>query len=203
MRGKTSALSTLFIAGMAPLIVSATMQTGPARAAWKPQEIRYAYSGFTAAYSCDSAENKLEQILKTLGAHPNTKVRATGCSPSRPSTDFFVTIITATPVPVDGDKSALAGHADGKVLKQLGLDERALTQSFPAQWSTVDLARDRKLNLQPGDCELLEGLREHVLPKLSLQVVEDRVSCTPRQLGIQTPTLKIAALLPSGTVDQT
>jgi hypothetical protein len=203
MRGKlTSALSALFIAGMAPLIVSATTQTGTAQATWKPQEIRYAYSGFTTAYSCDAAEFKLEQILKTLGAHPNTKVRATGCSLTRPSTDFFVTVITATPVAVDPGQSVVAGHVDGKILKQLGLDQSALTQSFPAQWSTVDLSRDRKLDLQPGDCELLEGLREHVLPKLALEVVEDGVSCTPRQLSIQTPTLKVAALLPSKTADK-
>jgi hypothetical protein len=191
--------SVLLIALAAPCVASAAIPSGSAEATWKPQEIRYAYSGFTTAYSCDAAELKLEQILKSLGAHPNTKVRATGCSPSRPASDFFVTVTTATPVPFDAGQPE---QIDGKILRELHLDRGALTRPFAAEWKTVDLSRDNKLNLQPGDCELLEGLRQHVLPKLSIQIVEDRVSCTPRQLSIQTPTLKVAALVPSKSPDQ-
>lgn len=200
MRSKpTYALGTLLVACAVPCIVSAAIRSGTAEATWKPQEIRYVYNGFTTAYSCDAAESKLEQILKTLGAHPNTKVRATGCSPSRPATDFFVTVTTATPVPVDAGKPAQPG---AKVLEELHLDQSSLAQPFAAEWRTVDLSRVRALRLQPGDCELLEGLREHVLPKLSIEIVEDRVNCTPRQLNIQTPTLKVAALVPSKAADQ-
>lgn len=201
MRGTSNpALGTLIIACVAPFIASAATETNTTQATWKPQEIRYTYNGFTTAYSCDAAEDKLEQILKTLGAHPNTKVRASGCSPNRPAKDFFVTVTTAMPTLVDANKPV--DRADGKVLSELHMDQAALTQPFPVEWRTVDLSRDRKLNLQPGDCELLEGLREHVLPKLSLKIVEDRVSCTPRQLDVQTPTLKVAALVPAKNPDQ-
>jgi hypothetical protein len=200
MRSKVnSALSSVFLACVA--VVFAAKAADSAQVTWKPQEIRYSYTGFTTAYSCEGAEDKLERILKTLGAHPNTKVRATGCPPSRPSKDFFVTVTTATPVPVTAGKTE--DRPDGKVLRDLRLDEAALTKSFAAERKTVDLSKDRELNLQPGDCELLEGLRDHVLPKLGLEIVEDRVSCTPHQLSIQTPTLKVAAWLPLKTADQT
>jgi hypothetical protein len=69
------------------------------------------------------------------------------------------------------------------------------TDPFPAQWKTVDVSRDRKLDLEPGDCELLEGLKKEVLPKLSVKVIEDRVSCTPHDLSIQTPQLTVSALV--------
>jgi hypothetical protein len=77
----------------------------------------------------------------------------------------------------------------------------ALDENFPAQWQTIELARDRKLDLQPGDCELMQGLREHVLPKLSVKVVADRVNCVPRQLSYQTPELTVSALVPMAKPD--
>jgi hypothetical protein len=202
MSGKyTSAVGIVLLAGAMPFIASAAPDTNVAQATWKPQEIRYTYSGFTTAYSCDAAETKLEAILRALGAHPNTRVRATGCNLTRPSKDFFITVTTATAVPVDTAAKPVE-PVDGNVLKQLRLERSALSQTFPAQWKTVNLSSDRRLNLQPGDCELLEGLRDHVLPKLSLEIVEDRVNCTPHQLSIQTPTLAVAALVPAQSPDQ-
>jgi hypothetical protein len=47
----------------------------------------------------------------------------------------------------------------------------------------------------------MEGLRDHVFPKLSIKVVEDHVSCTPRQLSVQTPSLKVSALAPLASAD--
>jgi hypothetical protein len=66
----------------------------------------------------------------------------------------------------------------------------------------VDLGRDRKLDLQPGDCELMEGLRDQVLPKMSIKVVSDAVHCTPKQLSIQTPELKVSALVALPSADK-
>ena len=48
----------------------------------------------------------------------------------------------------------------------------------------------------------LEGLRDHVLPKLSVKVETDRVQCIPRQVSIQTPELTVSALVPMAKPDE-
>lgn len=179
-----------------PLASHAAENSAPVQAGWKTQEIRYSYTGFTTAYDCDAAEDRIKAILKTLGAHPQTRVSAQGCMLNRPSRNFFITITTATPVPA-ADLTKAPGQASrDELLKRLGVASNQLDETFPAEWKTVELSRDRKLDLQPGDCELMEGLRDHVLPKLSVKIEVDRVQCVPRQLSIQTPELTVSALVP-------
>jgi len=177
---------------------------------WKPVEIRYSYVGFTTAYNCDAAESKLKEILLTLGAHPQTRVVASGCIANRPSKDFFVTITTATPVAAADEAARSSGStargrelskSERELLDRLGAKKAITSEEFPAIWKTVDLSRDRRLDLQPGDCELMAGLRDEVLPKLSIKVVSDQVRCTPKQLDIRTPELKVSALVPLPSAD--
>lgn len=173
----------------------------PISAAWKVQEITYSYMGFTTAYSCDAFEDKLESILKTLGAHPNTKVRATGCPTSRPSRNFFVSITTATPVAAADVKVSDAEKSKQELLKRLGVKSDFGSEPFPAVWKTVDLAKERKLNIEPGDCELMEGVRDRVLPKLAVKIESQSITCTPHQVGLTPPQLKVSALAPLPSAD--
>jgi hypothetical protein len=202
---RTSLKACLCIASAAiPLGAYATASLDDSPAApstWKPQEIRYSYHGFTTAYGCEAYESRVKEILTTLGAHPQTKVRASGCRLDRPSRNFFVTITTATPVAASDAASSTDAKSEQALLKRLGAKSDLTEEQFPAAWKTVDLSRDRKLDLQPGDCELMEGLRDHVLPKLSARIVADKVFCTPKQLSIQTPELQVSALVPLRTAD--
>lgn len=179
---------------------SAPAQDSPVQATWKTQEIRYSYVGFTTAYDCDAAEDRLKAILRKLGAHEQTRVSARGCEFNRPSRNFFITITTATPVPL-AEAPKETNSSREELLKRLGVRTQQLSETFPAQWTTVDLSTDRQLRLQPGDCELMKGLRDHVLPKLSVKVVSDRVECVPRQVSIRTPELKVSALVPMASPD--
>jgi hypothetical protein len=181
-----------------PLCASAANVPGSAavQSAWRPQQIQYSYTAFTTAYDCDAAAAKLKEILTTLGAHPQTQVRTSGCNLNRPSRQFFVTITTATPVAVSGDHSTQAGRSEQALLEKLGGKNAVTTEPFAATWQTVDLSRIRKLDLQPGDCELMEGLRDHVLPKIGVRVVNDKVQCFPHTLTIQAPQLEVSALVP-------
>jgi hypothetical protein len=172
------------------------------QAVWKPVEVKYSYVGFTTAYNCDSFESKVKAILLKLGAPELTRVQANGCIDiNRPSRNFFVTITTATPIPASEAKEP-ANKAEKELAERLtGRKDPLETDPFPAQWKTVDLSRDRRLNLEPGDCELMEGLSKDVLPKLSVKVISDRVQCTPNNLGIQTPQLTVSALVPLPKAD--
>jgi hypothetical protein len=166
------------------------------QAVWKPVEIKYSYVGFTTAYNCDSFESKVKSILLTLGATPLTKVKANGCiDVNRPSRNFFVTVTTATPIPASEAKEP-ANKATKELTERLtGKTDPLKTDPFPAQWKTVELSRDRKLDLEPGDCELMEGLKKDVLPKIGVKIVADRVSCAPNTIGITTPELTVSALV--------
>lgn len=172
------------------------------QAKWKPQEIRYSYSGFTTAYSCDAVEDKLENILEEVGAHPQTKVRAAGCNRSRPARNFFITITTAMPVAATDADTAAFGKTEQELLERMGSKKAIKQEEFLATWKTIDLSHERKLDLQPGDCELMEGLRDHVLPKLGVKVVSDRVLCIPKHVSIRTPELKVSALVKAPTADE-
>lgn len=193
LRGTLLALATGVLA------LSAQAKSGEAQAYWQPQEIRYSYMAFTTAYDCDAAETKLKRILEALGAHPNTKVDATGCTLNRPTRNFFLTVTTAFPTVVNN--AADKPEVDPALAARLGLQGEAATQPFVAQWQTIDLDRQRRLDLEPGDCELMEGLRDHVLSKTPLKIVEDNISCTPKQLSIRRPTLKVNALIAASADD--
>lgn len=167
----------------------------PVQAVWKPVEIKYSYVGFTTAYNCDAFESKVKTILLALGAAPQTRVQANGCiNVTRPSRNFFVTITTATPIPASEAKEQPNKSQRELAARLTGKKDPLSSEPFAAQWKTVDLARERRLDLQPGDCELMEGLSKDVLPKLSVKIVTDRVSCTPNNIGIQTPQLTVSAL---------
>ena len=177
--------------------------TKSVQAVWKPVEIKYSYVGFTTAYNCDAFESKVKNILLTLGAPSQTKVQANGCiDVNRPSRNFFVTITTATAIPASEAKEP-ANKAEQELAERLtGKKDPLKTDPFPAQWKTVELSRDRRLDLAPGDCELMEGLSKDVLPKLSIKIVSDRVLCTPNNLSITTPELTVSALVPLPKADE-
>jgi hypothetical protein len=188
-------------AAMALTALPLQAEDSPVQSTWKVQEIKYSYVGFTTAYDCDAAEVKIKHILTTVGAHPNTKVSATGCQFNGPSRNFFVNITAATPVPASEAKPSASDASKQELLKRLGTKNDISTDQFPATWKTVDLSKDRRLDLRPGDCELMEGLRDKVLPKLGIKVTEDRLGCTPNQLGITTPKLVVSALTAQASPD--
>jgi hypothetical protein len=168
---------------------------------WKVQEVKYSYVAFTTAYDCDAAAQKIASILKELGAHPNTKVSTSGCNFNRPSRNFFVTIAAATPVPASEATPTATDQSKQELLKRLGIKNDISSDQFPAEWKTVDLAKNRRLDLRPGDCELMEGLRDKVLPKLGMKVTDRSLGCTPHTVGIATPELKVSALMPTKSPD--
>jgi hypothetical protein len=177
--------------------------SSPVQATWKTQEIRYSYTGFTTAYNCDAAEDRIKAILRALGAHEQTKVSATGCNFNRPSRNFFITITTATPVPVDeAPAKSAADTSKEDLLKRLGVAATQLEGTFPAEWKTVELSRNRRLDIESGDCELIEGIKDRVLPKLGVKVISSRVQCIPRQVSIQPPELTVSALMPMAKPDE-
>lgn len=169
------------------------------QAIWKPQEITFHYQSFTTFYSCDGLEAKLERILRALGAeHVKVQVRSADCASRAAAMPrvvaTVVTPVAATPEAIaerDKDKSTreLVARVTGKQAELAALNEQ-----FPANWRRISLSRGA-LDLEPGDCELIEEVRRKVLPKLAVRIVKDNVACSPGQLSLGQPQLEVEALI--------
>jgi hypothetical protein len=168
----------------------------PVQAIWKDQEFAFFFQSQTTFYSCSSLEAKLERILKALGAQARVKVRSVDCQsgPVR-----MPRVIVNVRAPVEATPQALADRDKGKSKRELAARVRGETEDpaalaqFPAQWKRVSLSRGA-VDLEPGDCELIDELRRKVLPKLAVRLVKDGTHCTPHQLSAGQPQMEVDAL---------
>jgi hypothetical protein len=175
-----------------------TDASAPVQAIWKQQEITFYFQSFTTFYSCTGLENKLERIMRELGTYSDVRVRSSDC----PSSVARMPRVTLQVIaPVEATPQALAERDKNKSVRELARRVRGKSleklddlDQFPAQWRRVPLSRG-KLNLEPGDCELIDELRRKVLPKLAVRIVNDDVQCSPNQLTLGQPRLEVEALV--------
>jgi hypothetical protein len=170
----------------------------PVQAIWKQQEISFYFQSFTTYYSCTGLENKLERIMRELGAHARIKVRSADCPAAVARMPRVVMTVVS---PVEATPEALAERDKNKSVRELvervrGKSNQRLDslEQFPAQWRRVSLTRGR-LDLQPGDCDLIEELKKKVLPKLAVRIVNDDMQCSPNQLTLGQPRLEVETLV--------
>ena len=167
-------------------------------AAWKIQEVIFGYRGYSTIYSCAGLSNKVRAILRSVGARDTLTVRASGCNEG--SGVARLQILFESPVEATAQNlRELTGSNARKELIARVRGERlpALTgiETIPAVWKTVAFARDRALDLAPGDCELVRQVRREILPMLSVRVLKERLNCSIAFGNIARPQLTIAALV--------
>ena len=169
----------------------------PVQAIWKDQEFAFYFQSQTTFYSCSSLEAKLERILRALGARARVRVRSVDCQ-SGPVRMPRVLVNATTAV--EATPQALAERNKGKSKRELAARVRGESEDlealaeFPAQWKRVSLSRGA-VDLEPGDCELIDELRRKVLPRLAIRIVQDGTHCTPHQVTIGQPQLEVEALV--------
>jgi hypothetical protein len=176
----------------------------PVQAIWKDQELAFFFQTQTTFYSCSALEAKIENVLKALGVHAVVKVRSVDCTrgPVR-----MPRVLLNLHAPVVATPEALAERDKGKSKRELAArvrgekeDPEALAP-FPAQWKRVALKRGT-VNLEPGDCELIDELRRKVLPRLAVRLVKDNTGCIPHQVSPGRPQLEVDALVALPKPDQ-
>lgn len=150
-------------------------------AAWTPKELRFVYQGFTTRYSCDGLREKVRSALLALGARKkDLSVHEAACStsPGRPDPFPGVTIRM-------------------QVLKPLVADAAApdVGAAVAAHWKTVDLRLDRDAVSESGNCELLEQIKQSILPLFSTRNVEYSSNCVPHQLSTGGTQLRAQVLV--------
>lgn len=164
------------VAGLLLAVLAApALAQAPAQATWREHEFDFTYMGFTTQYSCDGLRHKVRAVLEALGARARPEIRATGCeSGGGVALSPRVHVKVALPAP--------AGAQDA--------------DAFAAESAVVTLAPRTVDGLAAGDCELVEQLRDRVLPGLGTEVIAERTGCVPHQLGLGRPLLQARVLRP-------
>lgn len=172
----SSVTAAILIAGIIPNsgFGASDPQTQPA--VWTPKETQLVSMAFTTHYSCDGFRDKVQAILLDLGARKeDLKVREAGCSApeGRPSPAARVSIKMSVLTPAT---------------------DAANASVVPAHWKTVELRGNGSRYLDPGDCELVDQVRQQVLALFTTRNVDATITCTPHQLSPTGPVLKVDVL---------
>jgi hypothetical protein len=132
-------------------------------ASWHKQELEFTYTGFTSNYTCDGLKNKLKLLLRLAGARPDAEVRVPCTSPVGSPQRSSTVLLTL---------HALAPAA--------AADANAATTGV---WKDVAWSAGSPRELDPGDCELVDEFARRILPLFTTRNVENRMTCTPRQVN--------------------
>lgn len=146
------------------------------QAVWTSKEASFTYAGFTTKYSCEGLVSQVRSVLLSLGAQRNDLVvTGTGCfEPGRPA-------------PFPGVKVRM---------KVLAPASGAASGTVPAQWKPVQVRLDRDPVAEAGQCELVEQIKQSLLPLFSTRDVEFTPNCVPHQLNPNGTRLSAQVLLP-------
>jgi hypothetical protein len=144
-------------------------------AVWTHKEKRYTYMGFTSHYSCDGLRDKIRTTLLKFGARKDLEVTSTGCAGG-----------SGRPVPFPGVS-----------IKMQVLTPASSTDPQPLQahWNLVDLTASRDPLDVAGDCELIEQIKEQILPLFTTRNVQYQSTCIPNQLQVGSTQLKAEVLV--------
>jgi len=169
---------------LAALACTAWADTSPGKpasesAVWTPRQTQFIFLGFTAHYSCDGLADKMRQVLLKLGARPDLQVSPMPCGTpfGRPDPFPGVTVKMNVLQPVHGT-DASAG-------------------AVPAHWVMVDVnsALSKDPLAQSGQCELLEQIKQSILPQFAVRNVRYKSTCVPHQLDVGGTQLQAEVLV--------
>jgi hypothetical protein len=156
----------------------APADAGREAAVWAPKELTFAYTGFTTKYSCDGLQAKMRSVLLELGSRPDLQVRAYGC-----------TRLTG-PDPFAGVSIKMS------VLQR---PDKPGGQAVPAHWKMVDLLANRDPLDAAADCELIDQIRQKVLPLFATRNVDHSATCERGHLLPGGTRLKAQVLVPDAS----
>lgn len=185
------------------LLVSASALAAPdyTPAIWKAQSVEFAYRGTATAYSCSTLQQRLEAILRSVGARDTLSVVMHRCTDQ---SDAYVQINLQSPVPATDEHVAAATRHDSRdaLVARVRAESLVTAESierFPAEWRTISMSRDKELRLDAGDCELVKQLRREVFPRMSIRIVHDNLRCSVAFPNLGQPQLSVAALVAAPT----
>jgi hypothetical protein len=155
-------------------------------AVWAQKELTFVYQGFTTSYSCDGLRDKVRGVLLDLGAEKKgLKVQELGC------TSPF-----GRPDPFPGVRVKMS------VLQPAGGSSDDKQTPVAAHWQPVDLKLRDSFSTDSGECELVEQIRQKILPLFATRNVDLKSDCIPHQASATRPSLKVEVLVPDKQDDK-
>lgn len=146
---------------------------------WVRRTFEFTYLGFTTQYSCSGLRDKLASVLVQLGARrQDLNVHPVGCANTlgkpepAPSVEGSFYVLQ----PVSGRKAASG------------------VRTVPAQWRTVDVHLARSGVDQAGQCDLMEQIKQKLLPMFAARDVRFSSNCIPNQLTLPGALLQARVL---------
>jgi hypothetical protein len=169
-RARPTALAALilFIPVWADSAESAAAPADAQAAVWTPKEVTFVFMGFTTHYSCDGLRDKIRHVLAELGARSDFKVDYYGCSSPY-----------GTPDPFPGVRIRM------QVLQPAAPDDKS-AEPVSAHWQRTSLRLDKDPVWEASDCELLEQIRQKILPLFAARNVDFASNCVPHQAYLGT-----------------
>lgn len=186
------------LTSLAVLAVLAACLCGPVRAeapaatgavevpaVWTPKQLQFVYLGIGTKFSCDGLTDRLKEVLLQLGARHDLKVYPRGCSGPVGVPDPFpgASIEMNVLEPLGGKSADRPGGKEGKDGKG-GKDGRVgstAAQTVRAHWKMVDVTGRQDALRAAGECELVEQIKQSILPKFTTRKVEYSSTCIPFQ----------------------
>ena len=193
------AICSLAVAGPTLATVEPGEPADPITAIWKIQRVEFNYRSSSTYYSCEGLRHKITAIMNAVGARQSVNVDIR-CAPGGLTNNTLLLITLATPVEATPENVTAATSFSTETqlaarLKKVQLPTANDIDRFPAEWRTVQLNRNQRLNLEAGDCELLDGLIRQVFPNVSVRVVKQRLNCSHGSGSRLRPVLHVAALV--------
>jgi hypothetical protein len=169
--------------------------------------------GRTTYYTCDGLKSKVTQILRQMGVKPGFKVTINSCferSNVNLTLNGSLRQSTVATMPTVRIRAAFPTEATPEVLAELQKDapERELARRAQGLPTDFDPAMDQfaavrtKIHfkdgrfdaIDPGDCELIEVMRDHVFEPVGMRIVEDHMGCQPGQVSMGSVRMTVEIL---------
>jgi hypothetical protein len=174
-------------------------EAGIVTAIWHAQNFNFDYHSSSTQYSCVGLSAKIGSILRAVGAHESLSVQVQ-CNGSM-ALDARAQIFVMTPIEATEEnvRAVTTYDSHDQLVARVRNVELVTANDLPrfsATWRKIKLSRVRALRLEAGDCDLIRGMREHVFPRLSIEVTRTSVACSGGTATRTRPTLEVAALVP-------
>jgi hypothetical protein len=187
------------------------------KAIWVAREVSFTYSSTTSLYYCDGLREKVKWVMKQLGVMDGYKVRIRSCFNSGGGEVSFGPILDplsrAEHSPRVVIEAVVPQRVTPELLAQLSerQSERELIARVRGEATVVDNAEaqfaastrqvtfddgSRRGRIEPGDCELIEQMRDAVFVPLGFRIVEDKMACAPNRVMSGTVNLQVEVLEP-------
>jgi hypothetical protein len=171
----------------------------PVTAIWHVQSVPLNLHTLHTYYSCESLREKITKVLTALGAREDVYVDM-GCDETTFTNRASAEITLATPIEATPENVAAATtYSSERQLVARVKGEQLPTandlQRFDAEWRSVALHKQRKLGIDPADCDLLQALASQVFPRLGIRMEARKYTCPDHTFTRALPQIRVTALV--------